>query len=272
MRGIILLLPLLLSGENYEEKYLKDDTFHPSNIAIHTDLGYSSYLIELHSSEIDSAIDYDILEFTLGASYSYDDWMWGAYSKFVVDEVISNMNTKGESLGDKANIDRDEFAIYTNYTLRESESDAWRVNGILRVSSLDASDSYISYHHYTSQFRYQTQDLAISLVYSQNPNRDSSWFANSGLLYSQAQVEMYEGVDNNLQDSFVDDSSFAIGVKLSMGYNYRILSNLFFTLRGDYWHSDFEKLEVESRVGDRLPKARLREQVYSVHTGVTLTL
>ena len=146
MRQIILLLPLIVSAENYEEKYLKDKTYHPSKVAIHTDLGYSSYMIELHSSEIDSAIDYDILEFTLGASYSYDEWMWGAYSRFVIDELSSNMSVSGKnkSLGDKADIDKGEYAIYTNYTIKESQNDAWRVNAIFRVSSLDARDSYLS--------------------------------------------------------------------------------------------------------------------------------
>jgi hypothetical protein len=275
MKKLILLLPLLLNAENYEEKYYKDVTHHPSKIAIHTDLGYSSYMIELHSSEIDSAIDYDILEFTLGASYSYDDWMWGIYSKFVVDEFSSNMRVSAlnQNLGDKTNIDREEYAVYSNYTLNESDSDSWRFNVVFRVSSLDAGDNYLSYNYYDSLFKYKTQDLALSLVYSQQSlNMDSSWFVNGGFLYSRAEVEMYESVNNNLQDSFVDDNSFAIGAKLAIGYNYKFLPNMFFTLRADYWQLDFEKLDVKSRVGDILPKATLGEEIYSIHTGVTMTL
>jgi len=273
---IIVLLPLLLCAENYEEKYYKDKNHHPSKIAIHSDLGYSSYMIELHSSEIDSAIDYDILEFTFGASYSYDDWMWGIYSKFVVDEFGSNMiiNQTDRGLGDRAEIDREEYSIYSNYTLKESDSDAWRVNGVFRVSSLDAVDSYYSYNYYSSFFSYRSQDVALSLVYSQKKenNRDSSWFINGGVLYSKVQVEMQESINSKLQDSFVDDSSFAFGAKLSMGYNYRVFSNLFFTLRADYWQSDFKKLDVKSRVGDTLPRATLREKIYSIYMGVTLAL
>jgi opacity protein-like surface antigen len=268
MRLIIFILPLLLMAENYEEKYYRDKNHHPSKMAVHTDLGYSSYMIELHSSEIDSAIDYDILEFTLGASYSYDDWMWGIYSRFAVDEFNSNMN----NLKDNANIDRDEYAIYTNYTLKESEGYSWKINGVFRMSSLDASDSYRSYNLYSSQFRYNTQDLALSLGYSQDLDRDSLWFANGGILYSRAKVEMSESINSTPQDSFVDDSSSAIGIKLSLGYSYRVLPNLYLTLRGDFWQSDFNKLDVESRVGDTLPKASLGEKIYSIHTGVTLAL
>jgi len=89
MRSIVILLLalILLEGESYEDKFYKDSSSHPSNIAIHTDLGYSSYMIELHSSEIDSVIDYDTLEFILGVSYSYDQWMWGVYGKFIIDEL-----------------------------------------------------------------------------------------------------------------------------------------------------------------------------------------
>jgi opacity protein-like surface antigen len=274
MRRIIFILPLLLGAENYEEKYYKDKNHHPSKMAIHTDLGYSSYMIELHSSEIDSAIDYDILEFTLGGSYSYDDWMWGLYSRFMVNEFNTNMSVTStdQSLGDRANIDREEYAIYSRYIIKESDSYSWKINGIFRISSLDATDSYRSYNLYSSQFRYNTQDLALSLGYSQNLDRDSLWFANGGILYSRAKVEMSESINSTPQDSFVDDSSSAIGIKLSLGYSYRVLPNLFLTLRGDFWQSDFDKLKVESRVGDTLPKASLEEKIYSIHTGVTITL
>ena len=267
---IIILLPLLLNAENYEEKYFKDKTHHPSKIAIHTDLGYSSYMIELHSSEIDSAIDYDILEFTLGVSYSYDDWMWGIYSQFVVDELDSNMKitTTNKNLGDIASIDREEYAIYSNYTLKESETNAWYINSIFRTSSLNAKDSYYSYYHYFTLFNYKTKDLALSLVYTQEINQDSSGDINIGLLYSNTQVEMWESIDNNLQDTFVDNSSSAIGEKLSFGYNYRFFSNLFLNFRIDYWHLNFQKLDIESRVGDTLPKATLKEESYSTHIGV----
>ncbi|MCH9740548.1 MAG: hypothetical protein K0U38_06880 [Epsilonproteobacteria bacterium] len=268
---LISILPLLLSAENYEDKFYKDKNHHPSNIGIHTDLGYSSYMVELHSSEIESAINYDILEFTLGASYSYDAWMWGAYGKLLLNEIKSNMYTTSthKALGDHADIDKNEFALYGNYTLKEDEKSSWRINSIYRYASLNAKDSYLSYHSYESLFKYKTQGLALSVVYSQKLTQNALWSISTGLVYSQAQVKMSESVDSTPQDSYVDDQSQALGFKLGANYNHKILENLFFNLRTEWWQSNFGELEVDSRVGNKLPSASLKEQTLSVYSGVT---
>lgn len=268
---ILLLLPFLLSAENYEEKFYKDATHKVKGWGIHTDVAYSSYLIELDSSEINAAIDYDVVEFTLGTSYTYEDYMFGVYTKVLLKELQSNMNvvTTQAPLDDHANIDKKEFAFYVSRTLKESENSSWRVNAIYRYASLDAIDSYRAFYDYASTFDYVTHAMALSLVYAQKLNEEASWFVNGGLLYSQATVKMSEKINTNFQDSFVDDKANALGLKFSLGYNCKLNEHLFLNVRSDVWKLNFGELQVASRVGDTLPKAKLREQSFSSYLGFT---
>lgn len=268
---VLFFFSLVLNAENYEEKVYKDSFHIPKGFGFHTDLGYSSYLVELDSSEVNSAIDYDVLEFTLGSSYAHGKWLWGIYGKFLVDELQSNMYviTTQRPLNDQANIDKDEFGIYVNYMLKQSDHEKWKLNVIYRYASLDAVDHYLSFHNYSSQFTYQTDGLALSLVYAQALNEEHSWFAQAGVIYSKAEVEMSESIDNNLQDSFIDERSHSLGAKLSVGYNYKVTNNLFFNIRADGWRHNFNKLTVTSRVGDSLPKATLKEHSFTTYSGVT---
>ena len=273
MKKIVILsmLCIILNAQSYEDKFYRDQHHHPSKIGMHSDIGYSSYLVESHSSELDSAISYDILDFTLGASFSYDKWMWGLFGKFVLDELQSNMNVvpTGERRNGYAHIDRDEFGIYANYTLTQSQKERWSLNSVYRYAQLDATDRYLSYNSYESLFKYRTQGVALSLVYSKTVTDKSSWFINTGVVYSRAKVEISERIEGQLQDSYVDDTTTSGGFKLSSGYNHKILPNLFFNLRADGWQSSFGKLKVASRVGDTLPKATLKEQSFTLSTGLT---
>ena len=273
MKKYILLLLLSIHGhaENSEERFFKDKNAHANGFGLHTDLGYSSYLIELDSSELNSAIDYDVLEFTLGTTYSYEKWMVGLYGKFLVDELNSNMFvvTTAEKLGDHANIDKNEFGVYLNYTLAENEESRWYLNAIYRYSRLEAKDSYKSFLSYQSSFDYETQGLAFSLGYFKSLNERSSWFGQAGLLYSLAKVKMSESVNGQLQDCFVDDTVNAIGKKVTVGYSYEMDRELFLVLRVDAWSVNFGALNVLSRVGDSLPKATLNEHSFTTYTGVS---
>jgi len=268
---ILILLSLSLNAQNNEERFFKDKNAHADGFGLHSDVGYSSYLIELDSSELNSAIDYDVLEFTLGSTYSYEQWMFGLYGKFLLKELNSNMFvvTTQQKLGDQANIDKEEFGLYANYTLSQKENDAWRVNFIYRYSSLEAKDRYKEFNVYQSTFDYETQGVALSLVYAQTLNDKSSWFAQAGLLYSRAKVQLSESVNTQLQDSFVDDTAHALGGKVSLGYSYALSNQLFLTLRTDAWRLNFGELNVGSRVGDTLPKAKLKEQSFSTYTGLS---
>jgi len=268
---ILILLSLTLNAQNSEERFFKDKNAHADGFGLHTDVGYGSYLIELDSSELNSAIDYDVLEFTLGTTYSYDRWMFGMYGKFLLKELNSNMFvvTTQEKLGDQAKIDKNEFGLYGNYLLSEKESDSWRVNFIYRYSALTAHDSYNDFYSYGSSFDYTTQGLALSLLYGHSISKKASWFAQVGLLYTQAEVEMSELVNGYLQDSFVDDRADAWGSRGSIGYVQQLNQRLFFILRADGWRLDFGKLKVSSRVGDTLPKAQLKEQSFSSYAGLS---
>lgn len=268
---ILILLSLSLNAQNSEERFFKDKDAHADGFGLHSDVGYSSYLIELDSSELNSAIDYNVLEFTLGSTYSYEQWMFGFYGKFLLKELNSNMFvvTTQEKLGDQADIDKKEFGLYVNYTVAQRKHDAWRVNFIYRNSSLEAKDSYKEFNVYQSTFDYATQGVALSLVYSQVLSDHSSWFAQAGLLYSRAKVQLSESVNTQLQDSFVDDNAQALGGKVSLGYSYALSNQLFLTLRTDAWRLNFGKLNVGSRVGDSLPKAKLKEQSFSTYTGLS---
>lgn len=269
--GISLLISVLLNADNYEDRYYKDKFHIPKGFGLHTDLAYSSYLVELQSSEVDSAIDYDILELTLGSSYSYGKWLWGIYTKILVDEVQSNMYVVSTQapLNDEVNINKEEFGLYSNYTLKEGDDSSWKFAFSYRYASLDALDSYVSFYNYSSKFKYQTNGLALSLVYAQKLNKYHSWFSHVGLVYSRANVELSEYIGANPQDSFVDTSTTSLGTKMSIGYNYRVENNLFLNFRVDGWKHNFAKLAVTSRVGDTLPKARLKEQSFSSYGGIT---
>ncbi len=268
---MIVFLSLFLNAENYEEKFYKNIFDVPKGFGIHTDLAYSSYLIELHSSEIDSAIDYDVLELTLGSSYVYGSWMLGVYGKVLVNELNSNMYVVStyEKLSNRADIDKKEFGFYLNHTLKEYADEVWKLNIIYRYSSLDAQDSYYSFYDYKSIFNYKTEGLALSLVYAKHLSQRHLWSAKAGLLYSKAEVQISERVNRNKQDSYIDDKRDAVGFKLGVGYHYEFSKNLFFTIRADAWKLYFGDLKVTSLVGDRLPSATLTEKLFTSYTGVT---
>jgi len=266
-----LLFHSLLWSESYEEKFWKDKEAHAKGLSLYSDIGYSSYVIELDSSEMNSAIDYNVLEYTLGLSYSYDRWMWGVYGKMLLNELSSNMFviTTQKPLNDNAKIDKDEYGIYSNYVFSENSMHQWGVNFIYRYAQLKGKDSYETFLSYQSNLSYLTHGIALSLVYVQALSKKSSLVLKLGAVYSRAEVEMSESVNQQLQDSYVDDRVYALGTKMGLGYNYRLNKNFFLTSRIDGWKSNFASLSVQSRVGDSLPSASLREASLTSYTGLT---
>jgi hypothetical protein len=260
-----------LSGQNYEERYLKDDTYITKGLGLHSDLGYSTYQIELKSSELSSAIDYDVLEYTLGLSYVYGEWMFGGYSKFLVDEVHSNMfiSSSHRALNNRADITKRESVFYLNHTLLRQAQESLKVNLLYRQSTLKAGDTFLSFYHYWSYFEYETKGVALSLVYSNKLSKYGFWFVNGGVLYTEAQVKISEMVENRRQDVSIEDTQDAMGVKIAMGYSYNLSAHLTFNLRADGWRLDFHKLDVRSLVGDRLPLAGLKEQSITTYMGLS---
>jgi len=272
-RIIIFLLSLLpLIAENYEDKFYKDDSWHPSGLGFHSDVSYSSYLIEFHSSEIDTSIDYDILEYSLGVSFSYDDWIWGIYSKILIDEIESNMYilSSSERLKSLTNIEKHEFGIYTTYKLLQTRNSSWKLNLIYRESHFEAQDLLYGYHQYQSYFHYKTSDIGLSFLYAHHLTKNHQFFTSVGLLYAYSTVNISESIDGKLQDSYIHTKTSAIGNKLILGYSYHYSDKLTFNSRIDSWRFSFEKLKVDSRVGDILPKGTLEEKSFSTYVGFSL--
>ena len=265
----MVFFSLNLNAQNYENKYLKDRFHIAKGLGLHTDFGYSSYQIEVDSSELSSAIDYDVLEYSLGLSYVYGKWMWGIYGKFLVDEVQSNMviSSTQKALNNRATIHKRESAFYINRTLLQKEQRTLKLNLLYRQSSLEAEDIFVSFYHYNSHFNYTTKGVAFSLVYSDRINKRSFYFINLGMLYTKAKVEISESVESRLQDIYIDNRTDALGVKVAVGYSYTFSNSLIFNLRMDGWWLNFDRLKVESLVGDKLPKASLKEQSFTSYTG-----
>jgi len=262
---------LFVNAQNSEEQFWKNKFYTPSGFGVHSDLAYGAYLVEVASSEMNSAIDYSVLEATLGVSYVYGSWMWGGYGKFLVDEVTSNMyvvNTD-KKLTNQAQIDKKEFAFYINYTLVQKKQSSWRFNLIYKESLLDAKNSYHAFNDYQSYFYYQTKGLALSLVYADKLNKKHGYFISSGLLQSRVKVSISETVNTIKQDAFIESDSSAIGLKMAFGYNYILSSHLILSFRSDAWWLKFSKLKVNSEVGDSLPKATLKEQTIGSYMGLT---
>ena len=268
----ILLLISILVAEDYEDKFYKDSSNHPSGIGFHSDISHSSYLIEFHSSEIDSSIDYDILEYTLGASFSYDDWVWGVYTRILIDEIKSNMYilSSKERLHSYTNIEKDEFGIYTTYKLFQTRESSLKLNIIYRESSFEAEEKFSTYHNYESLFYYKTVDIGASFLYAYRFNKKHQLLGSVGVLFSRSIVNISESVDSKYQDSYIDTESSAIGSKLMIGYSYCYSDKLMFSGRVDGWKLSFDELNVNSRIGDRLPKGSLEERSFSTYIGFSL--
>ena len=256
---------------NNEDKYLKNNLDIPSSFGIHSDLSYGFYMVDVDSSEINSAIDYSVFEATVGISYVYNSWMLGVYSKILLDEVSSNMYVvnRAKKLNNHAKIKKKESAFYINYILLEEEKNSWRINIIYRESKLNAKDLYHSFNQYESYFNYGTRGVASSLVYAHQLNKKSSYNLSLGVLHTQAKVKIKEVVNTFDQDAFIDTKSSATGLKIAFGYNYYFTKNIIFNIRNDSWWLNFSKLNVNSQVGDFLPKAKLREESLSSYFGVT---
>jgi len=60
-----------------------------------------------------------------------------------------------------------------------------------------------------------------------------------------------------------------LGGKVSLGYSYALSKELFLTLRTDAWRLNFGELSVSSRVGDKLPNAKLQEASFSTYAGLS---
>lgn len=165
---IFWVVPLLLMGFSSDSRYPKDNnaTFVDS-LNMSVDIGYGVYLIDVTSLEINRAIDYRILEATIGASYSIGNGNIGFNTKALIQEQKSNLSLVNTSrpLNDQANIEREEFSLYGNYfldTLGRS-----MLNVVYKYYYLKANHRYINFNVYDTHFGYTTQGFALSYLYKQ---------------------------------------------------------------------------------------------------------
>ena len=269
----IFIISLLLSSLGatetvYINEYADKDRKDPNNATRsgfngNIDIGYTSYLININSSELSRAIDYNVLEATLGASYSYANWIWGIDTKVLVHEENSNLSSSSGILNDCANIDRNEFSLFTNYKINEQ----FRANLLYRYSSLKSNDNYVAFKKYDTTFNYTTNGIATSLVYT--PTMVHGLFFSTGVVYSKADVNIYENVNNIADDVSINDGSFSLGVKLGGGYSYAFRNDIVLKLSADWYKFDFGELDVYSNsLGRVLEQASLNEDTYSIRFGV----
>jgi len=221
---IFWVVPLLLMGFSRDSRYPKDNnaTFVDS-LNVSVDIGYGVHLIDVTSLEINRAIDYRILEATIGASYSIGNGNIGFNTKALIQEQKSNLSLVNTSrlLNDQANIEREEFSLYGNYfldTLGRS-----MLNVVYRYYYLKANHRYINFNVYDTHFGYTTQGFALSYLYKQPISYEGSQIVwGAGLLYSHAKVEIFETINGALDDAYIDDSQNALGIKASLGFVYRV--------------------------------------------------
>lgn len=264
---------LCLSQNGYTNEYAdkifknKDEVVLGS-LNINFNIGYSSYLIDVTSTELNRVIDYNVLEATMGLSYIFNNKIGiGIDTKILLDESKSNLTIDSDAkpLNDTASLDRKEFTLYGNYFFSENSI----INIFYKYSNLKANDSYDAFRHYDTTFNYTSNGLALSYVFVPiNFDKHRLWLS-TGVVYSSADVEIFEKIDYVEDDVFIDDTQNGFGLKLGLGYIYRVSDNLDFKITGDWYSSDFGKLDVKSKVlEDVLESASLDEKTYSIRVGV----
>ena len=252
--------------ENADRVYKNEKALPSKSIGFNADLGYTNYQIDVFSTELDRAIDYDVLELSLGASLSYGKWLYGVNFKSLVNELKSNVRVSesGNLLNDYAQIEREELSFYAIYPLNHEVN----LNFVFRHAKLEASDEYLSFVDYHTNFTYRTDGLALALTFNRNFEKHHHLWLSTGIAYSQADVQIDEQVNGQFDDAYIDDKSKSMGLKIGAGYNYALSTNFTFKLSGDVYSFDFCDLEVRSRSqNSSLEKATLGEETYSLRAG-----
>ena len=254
---------------SYDKALENPEDINASALSFDMDVGYTSYIIDVTSSELNRAIDSTVLELRVGSSYSYGDWMWGVNGKVLLHELKSNLSLGDTTsrLNDTATIDRNEFSFFGSYKLNEE----FRANLLYRYAKLQSNNNYNDVRDYDTTFNYNTNGLAFSLVYIPTLLRTETqllWLS-SGAVYSQATVEVSESINTRLNDVSINDKQSALGFQLGTGYNYLFSNNVILKVSADWYKFDFGKLDVDSQtMNGVLEQASLNEETYAVRFGV----
>jgi len=266
---VTLTLSSQLQAKEFTERLDKNpDSKLSDNLSASIDWGYTVYLIDVTSSELNRAIDYNVLEATLGLSYAWDWGSVGVNAKLLlgVDQSNLTLDSTDNPLNDTASIDRNEFFIYGNYNLTPN----LQLNLVYKYSNLEANDLYENFKVYDTHFGYSTNGLVASLSYLAIESYHHIVWLNGGITYSQADIQIYEKIDGVADDVSIDDTQSAFGIKLGVGYTYKYSDDLDIRLTADWYSYDFGTVAVDSKVlGGTFDQATLTEQTYSVRVGVS---
>ncbi len=242
------------------------DAFMEASPNIKVDIGYTSYTIHVTSNEINRAIDYTIQESSIGIGYAWEGGSVGITTKVVLDELKSHLTLEqiDNPLHDKANINKQDFSLYANYTLSKHLG----LNAVYKYIKLQSNDTYNNFYDYDTHFNYTTNGVALSLVYTYPIGYAGSALSLSmGLLYSGADVEIYEMINGVANDTYIDEQKSAWGSRWSIGYLYEY-NNHTATFLVDWYHLEFDRLGIQSHFLQKsIDEALLVERTYSVRFG-----
>jgi len=272
---ILIFLTGVIFAQNSERDRENDIPYHNDNKAfVHlvSNIGYTNYGIDITSTEFDRAIDYTLLELTVGAEYHYNYWGYGLFYKSRILEIDSNSIVTDTGGKDKATIDRGEFIASISYLLKNVEydyEDEWFFNLAYYKSSLKSDDSFKIFNTYESSFTYDTEGVALSTSFIQKPwgNKHTLTFTG-GVLYTKADLSIYATKNSIPRDTYVKDSVNAYGIKVGVGYKYDITPNFSFKASGDWYYLNFQDVDIFSiKNGGLLEKGTLNESTYSIRLG-----
>jgi hypothetical protein len=281
MRKILLfklaVLNVLIAQEAYTElpsNYIREVKQIDASKAISLDLGYTSYALDIDADIFNRAIDYDLLELTVGMNFSYDkNWVFGAYYKGVVDEVQTNSIVDATGEKDSANVDRNEFLLTTTYKIplnnNYDKEDKLSLHAIYYNSSLKSDNSFFLSEELRKEYNYKTQGLKISMIYALRPfiQRHKLWF-NGGMVYTQAKLDFKEYASGDLKDTYVEDKVNLYGVNFGAGYSNAVNTNMSIKAIADWYGFNAEEIDISSRTQGSLTKGTFNEQTYSLRLGV----
>ena len=270
-----LLSTLALCDTTDKEIENRVPSFYNNQSVVHlvSEIGYTNYGIDITSTEFNRAIDYQLVELTVGAEYHYNRWGYGAFYKFSADEIGTNSIVDDTGGEDKAHVDRDEFVLSLSYLWKDFEFDykgELFSNLSYYSSSLKSDDSFEVFNTYTSSYRYDTQGVSLSLSSVQKPWGDAHALTlTGGFLYTVADIGIYATKNAEDRAVYVKDSGVgAYGVKFGIGYAYEVNPNFGLKISTDWYYLDFEDINIYSheKVG-LLEKGTLNESTYSLRVG-----
>lgn len=272
---LFILSTAVLYAQSERDREHDVSSFQTNKSFVHfvSNIGYTNYGIDVTATEFDRAIDYGLLELTVGAEYHHNSWSYGAYYKSLIYEVDTNSVVSDTGEDDVASIDRAEFIASMSYLLKNSKydyRDEWFFNLAYYNSSLKSNNSFKVFNVYESSFKYDTEGLALSTSFIQKPWGDEHTLTlTGGVLYTMADVSIDASKNGVARDAYIKDSVDAYGVKVGGGYKNQITPDFSWKVSVDWYYLDFEDVDVFSKKTDSfLEKGTLVESTYSLRIGV----